>query len=348
MRQRGALFPGAPVSARSLPILLADDLSRISQALHLRDLASGLAGGVTALLGVVLPPEFVARIIAAIQLPALTYATVTILAWLAVFLCFIFVIETLFAPKRSPYTSRTFVQDVLYALFYQGGFYNALLWAGLGNMLNSRLSFVKIEVLSQLPPIAHLLMYCVVVDFLTYWWHRSLHTWGPLWAFHSVHHTQEEMSFITAYRMHPVEQLCQNLIMVVPLLVLGVPPQRWLPLFVVMNLLEGFQHTALTWGYGRAYFVFVSPRFHAVHHSADPSHFNSNYAKLLSVWDFLFGTGTYVDRMPERLGVDGLPVPRTIGAQLRSPFTILFGRRSPAADPSVAVSAPVPAARPVS
>ncbi|MDZ4673565.1 MAG: sterol desaturase family protein [Gemmatimonadota bacterium] len=324
--------------------LLTDGLSRISQALRLRDLASGLANGLTALLGVVFPPEFVARVTASVQLPELAYATVTILAWLAVFLCFMLVIETLFAPKRSPYTSRTFVQDVLYALFYQGGFYNALLWTGLVNVLNSRMSFLKIEVLSQLPPIGHLLIYWVIVDFLTYWWHRSLHTWGPLWAFHSVHHTQEEMSFITAYRMHPVEQLCQNLIMVVPLLVLGVPTQRWLSVFVVMNLLEGFQHTALTWGYGRAYYVFVSPRFHAVHHSADPSHFNSNYAKLLSIWDFLFGTAIRADRMPERLGVDGLPVPRTIGAQLLAPFVILFGRRSPA-DPSTVAAAPMPTPR---
>ena len=314
-------------------LLEPDGLSHLGHLLRLRDISSAVAGGVTSLLTVVLGSSAGGRVAQAIGVDELAHATVATLAWLLALLAVVFLFESLFGPRRSPYTSRTFVQDVLYALFYQGGFYNALIWTGLVNTLNAQLSFLKVEVLAQLPPLVHLLLYWVAVDFITYWWHRSLHTFKPLWAFHSVHHSQEEMSFITAYRAHPMEQLCQNLIMVVPLLVLGVPTTRWIPLYVAMNLLEGLQHTALTWGYGKAYFLFVSPRFHAVHHSADPRHFNSNYSKILSVWDFLFGTGVYADSVPERLGVDGLPVPRTLGQQFLAPFRILAGsrRREPAA-----------------
>ncbi len=321
-------------------MLESDGLSHLSHLLRLRDISAAVASGVTHALTSVLGADAGTRVAQAIGLDELAHAAVATLAWLVALLLVVFVFETLWGPKRSPYTSRTFVQDVLYALFYQGGFYNALIWAALANTLNARLSFLRIEILAQLPPAAHWVIYWIVVDFITYWWHRSLHTFKPLWAFHSVHHSQEEMSFITAYRAHPVEQLCQNLIMVVPLLVMGVPTFRWLPLYVAMNLLEGLQHTALTWGYGKAYFIFVSPRFHAVHHSADPRHFNSNYAKLMSLWDFLFGTGIYADRVPERLGVDGMPVPRTIGQQLMAPFRILS--RSRRQEPvAVAPAAPV-------
>lgn len=323
-------------------LLESDGLTHLSQIFRLRDISSAVAGGVTQALSFVLGPTTGERVAQAIGLRELTHATIGTVAWLGALLVLVFLLESLFGPKRSPYTSRTFVQDVLYTLFYQGGFYNALIWAAVANALDPRLSFFRVEVLAQLPPVAHILIYWVVVDFITYWWHRSLHTSKFLWAFHSVHHSQEEMSFLTAYRMHPIEQIGQNLIMVIPLLVMGVPPYRWVPLYVALNLLEGFQHTALTWGYGKAYFIFVSPRFHAVHHSADPRHFNSNYAKIFSLWDFLFGTGIYAKEFPERLGVDGLPVPRTIGQQLVAPFQILSGsgQQQPAAAPA---AGPTPA-----
>jgi sterol desaturase/sphingolipid hydroxylase (fatty acid hydroxylase superfamily) len=313
-----------------------DGVARLSQLFHLRDISTAIADGVTRVLGFAFGPAGAERVAHALGLNQLMYSTVATLVWLVALLAVVFLFETLFGPKRSPYTSRTFVQDVLYALFYQGGFYNALIWTAVANVLDPRLAFFRVEVLAQLPPLAHWVIYWISVDFITYWWHRSLHTWKPFWAFHSVHHSQEEMNFLTAYRMHPFEQIGQNLIMVIPLLVMGVPTFRWLPLWVAMNLLEGFQHTALTWGYGKAYFIFVSPRFHAVHHSADPAHFNSNYSKIFSLWDFLFGTGVYTETFPERLGVDGLPVPRTIGQQLLAPFRILSRSRAgqPAASPT--------------
>jgi sterol desaturase/sphingolipid hydroxylase (fatty acid hydroxylase superfamily) len=112
----------------------------------------------------------------------------------------------------------------------------------------------------------------------------------------------------------------QNLIMVVPLLVMGVPTFSWLPLIVFRSMLEGLQHSAIDWDYGRCYTLFVSPRFHALHHSRDPGQYNGNYSKILSVWDFAFGTAVRAERRPEVLGVAGMPVPRTIGAQMLAPF----------------------------
>jgi sterol desaturase/sphingolipid hydroxylase (fatty acid hydroxylase superfamily) len=230
------------------------------------------------------------------------------------------------AGAACTYAGRTFRQDVLYALFYQGGFYVLWLWSALGSAMESRLAFLKIDVLVGLPAPLHWFLYWLSVDFITYWWHRWLHRSKLLWDIHSVHHSQKEMSFISSYRLHPLEQLLQNIIMVAPLLVLGVPTAHWLPLMVLMALLEGVQHSALDWDYGRAYGLLVSPRFHALHHSSDRRHYNRNFSKILSVWDFLFGTAVREDHRPERLGVDGMAVPRTLLAQLAAPFQLMGDR----------------------
>ncbi len=249
-----------------------------------------------------------------------------------------FVLEHLGRSDQSRYRSRVFRQDVAYAVFYHGGFYTILIWAGIANALEPRLAFLKVDAFAALPAPAHVALYWLLGDFIHYWVHRLEHRWAPLWAIHSVHHTQEEMTFASTFRMHPLEQLLNNLVMVVPLLIIGVPTQSWFLLVVAIQVFDGAQHSALNWTYGRAYFIFVSPRFHALHHSRDPRHYNGNYAKILSLWDFLFGTGIVAER-PSQLGVDGLPVPRTLLAQLAAPFRIFF-RGS--AEPSAEVAEPEP------
>jgi sterol desaturase/sphingolipid hydroxylase (fatty acid hydroxylase superfamily) len=307
-------------------LLLADGFSRVDQLLRLRELSAWLADGVGWLLGLVLSPESVARFAAAVHLTEVARSTVMTLVLLAWVFPVIFLCEVLTRKDRSQYAARTFAQDLLYVFFYRGGFYAILIWSALANAFEPRLAFLKIQMLAGLPAVVHWLLYWVITDFITYWWHRALHTWEPLWAFHSVHHAQEEMSLISSYRLHPVEQIGQNLIMVVPLLVLGVPTFRWLPLYAAMNVMEAAQHSALDWTYGKGYYLLVSPRFHSLHHSTEARHYNRNFSKLFSIWDFLFGTGVYESSRPTRLGVEGLPVPRTIRAQLLAPFSMLFRR----------------------
>lgn len=302
-------------------MLEAPFFTRITDVLRLHAPATAIESGLRAAAGLVAPPETVARVAGAIQLHDLVRSTLQT-GVLVGGLFVVFAMVEHVAGRGTRWRSRVFAQDVAYAFFYQGGFYAILVWAAIANAVEPRLDVLRIGALARLPGPVHWLLYWIVVDFITYWWHRLLHSWGPLWAIHSVHHTQEEMSFISSYRLHPVEQVAQNLLMVVPLLVMGVPTWRWLPLYATMALFEAAQHSALPWDYGRAHRLFVSPVFHAVHHSADPRHHNRNFAKILSLWDFLFGTGVQEAAPPARLGVDGLPVPRTIGAQLAAPFRI--------------------------
>ena len=303
-----------------------EEVRQLIALFHLREMAEAAAAGITWMVGLATGPDLAIRFAQAIQLDQLARSTIYTLVLIGGLFAVIAPLERLTKAKRVAYAGRTFRQDVLYALFYQGGFYVLWLWSAIAGAMESRLAFLRIDVLVGLPAPVHWFLYWLSVDFLTYWWHRWLHRSKILWDIHSVHHSQTEMSFISSYRLHPLEQLLQNIIMVAPLLVLGVPTAHWLPLMVVMALLEGVQHSALDWDYGRGYRLLVSPRFHALHHSSDPRHHNRNFSKILSVWDFLFGTAVQDSRRPERLGVDGMPVPRTLLAQLVAPFHLMRER----------------------
>lgn len=303
--------------------------SQLSQWLHTREITGAIVDGVTWLLGLVLPQSGVGRIAAALQLEVLARVAVRTAFFVGGLFALFFTLEYLHGGSRTVYRSRVFAQDVIYTLFYHGGFYKMLIWSGLANLFSSRLGFLQIDVLAVLPGPVHWVLYWVITDFLYYWIHRWQHTWAPLWAIHSVHHSQEQMTFASTFRFHPLDFLTNDLLSVLPLMVLGVPTFSWLPLYVGLQIFDAAQHTSLNWGFGRAYRVFVSPRFHAYHHSADPEHHNRNFSKIFSFWDFLFGTAHEARCRPERFGVQGMPVPRTIREQMMVPFVELYRRWRP-------------------
>lgn len=240
----------------------------------------------------------------------------------------IFCLERVQGSDRGRYLSRHFANDVFYMLFYYGGVYNLLFLAPLLGYLQAHLAVFKLGVLDGLPAPGWVkyVLYWLIVDALGYGLHRFQHRNPVLWAFHSVHHTQTQPTLLTTFRNHLLDQLCAAVMMAIPLLVLGVPPSVWVPFYVLQYFSEMAQHSELRWSYGPLYRVLVSPVFHAFHHSADPSHHNRNFGKILSVWDFAFGTAVAGQR-PTRYGVDGLVVPETLSGQFLSPFRILLAAR---------------------
>ena len=130
-------------------------------------------------------------------------------------------------------------------------------------------------------------------------------------------------------RFHPVEQLIASIIMLAPLLVLGVPTVSWLPMVMVMNAFESVQHAQLDWTYGPLYRVFVSPVFHSIHHSTDRAHYDKNYAKIFSAWDFLFGTAVANEPRPLKTGLSKTPIEETLAAQLLAPIRLLSAKPDP-------------------
>ncbi len=63
----------------------------------------------------------------------------------------------------------------------------------------------------------------VLVDFMDYWLHRLFHT-GAWWPFHAVHHSSEDLDWLSAVRVHPVNEAVNKIAPAVPLLFVGFDP----------------------------------------------------------------------------------------------------------------------------
>jgi len=239
----------------------------------------------------------------------------------------IFLFELLAGGNLRRYRERGFVTDVLYAFFYQGGIYNTLIYAPIFTVIALFMPSWHFDLLEQLPLPVGFLIFWVVSDAIGYWIHRWEHSNAFLWCFHSVHHTQTCLTFATSFRNHVVEQLFINLLMYVPLMLLGMPKWYWAPAMLLQNVFEAVQHSDLKWRYGKLYPILVSPVFHAIHHSPERARHDSNYGKILSVWDYLFGTMS-VGKRPEKYGVAGLEMPVSFWGTFLAPFVQLKSRRA--------------------
>ncbi len=258
-----------------------------------------------------------------LHLPALARSVAA--AALVLFACFVFLylLERQLGADTRRYRSVHFWHDVAYAMFYRGGIYQALIGAAVANALPP-LTFMQLGVFRQWPLPAAALAFWIVSDFLGYWVHRLQHRVRFLWAFHSVHHAQEQLTFLTSYRIHPIEQLSTSVILFVPLLVIGLPTTTWLPLVTVLTALEFAQHSYLPWRFGRLYTIVVSPVFHAVHHSRDPQEHHRNFGKILSAWDLIFGTLARRADRPLRFGLKDPLIDESLVAQMLTPFRLVI------------------------
>ncbi len=235
------------------------------------------------------------------------------------FFLFFYLLERRSGGDTSRYRSASFWHDVVYALFYRGGIYQAIVGTAIASLLGP-FAVLRLPIFDGWPLPATAVAFWILSDFLGYWVHRLQHRVRFLWAFHRVHHAPERLTFLTSYRIHPVEQLLTSLVLFVPLLVLGVPQQAWLPLVVVSSVLEFAQHSDLPWRFGRLYSVVVGPVFHAVHHSIDPRHHHSNFGKILGTWDTAFGTLHTPHSRPHVFGLGTRTLPETLASQLVTPF----------------------------
>jgi sterol desaturase/sphingolipid hydroxylase (fatty acid hydroxylase superfamily) len=239
----------------------------------------------------------------------------------------------------SAYRTRSTLNDLAYAVFYRCSIYNILVMP-LFSFLSPRLQFARIGLLSPLPPLVAVTASWIAIDFLNYWTHRLEHAVPVLWAFHSVHHAQTRLTFLSANRIHAVEQLFMGILIIVPAFLLGVPQRLWLPLLFLQLLSETLQHSRLDWSFGSMHGLLVSPAFHKIHHSADEHEYNGNYGRFFSLWDAMFGTFVRSSTTQREYGVSGMKVPETLIAQFVHPFRYLASRRARPLDPAIGQAPP--------
>ena len=221
---------------------------------------------------------------------------------------------------------RSLATDFIYASFYILGIYGFLIigpvFRGVESVMRRWAPFLELNLLAALHPLAQLLVAFVVVDGFAYGAHRLAHA-RLLWPFHSIHHTQRELSPLTNYRFHFVDIAWMTGARAAAAFLLGLyglQKPLLLPLALVPPMLELLAHSGFSWSYGPLGRVLVSPRFHAVHHSADEAHYDRNYGLMFSFWDDLFRSSERKAAMPSAYGVRDLDLPESFSRQQLAPF----------------------------
>jgi sterol desaturase/sphingolipid hydroxylase (fatty acid hydroxylase superfamily) len=139
-------------------------------------------------------------------------------------------------------------------------------------------------------------------DFIRFIHHYLMHKIPWLWKFHKTHHSATTLTPLTLYRTHPIESAIATVrnsfslsIATSFFVFLFQSELTMVTLFGVnffgflFNLLgSNLRHSHIPISFGALENIFISPKQHQIHHSADPAHFDKNFGVSLSIWDILF------------------------------------------------------------
>ena len=149
----------------------------------------------------------------------------------------------------------------------------------------------------------------LIMDLGFYLSHRAMHSVPVLWRFHAVHHSSEEMDWLAAYRVHPVDQVIVKGTSLVPIFVLGFSGATFVIATVIYQWQALFIHSNVRVPLGPFRLLVAGPEFHHWHHANEREAYDKNFAGQLPIWDIVFRTLHLPGRMPTRYGVnDAVPV----------------------------------------
>ena len=175
--------------------------------------------------------------------------------------------------------------------------------------------------LAALPLAAQMIIFLVGEDIINYWTHRLFHG-ATLWKYHAVHHSSEELEWISAARFHPFNLFFGAVLADVVLLLAGISPNVFVVLGPFTVAHSAFVHANLDWTLGPFKYVFAGPVFHRWHHTAADRGGEKNFAGTFSLLDVLFGSFYMpAGERPDRYGVADRAFPQSLGGQLMHPFT---------------------------
>lgn len=245
-------------------------------------------------------------------------------AWFMVGVIQVLILLALVGPLQrwrpvEPVTDRATIRtDVLYTLVHRLGLFRIALFFTLDPWFDEAFGALRTAGygtfhLDQVWPgvtdhaVVSLLIYLVVFDFVAYWTHRGQHQIEWWWRLHSLHHAQRQMTMWSDNRNHLLDDILVDSIVVLVAQLIGVPPGQFIAIVAFTQLSESFQHANVRVWFGRiGERLWVSPRFHRLHHSIGLGHETvkaqrtvlggHNFGVLLPWWDVLFGTANFEQR----------------------------------------------------
>ncbi|MDP3311705.1 MAG: sterol desaturase family protein, partial [Polaromonas sp.] len=159
-------------------------------------------------------------------------------AWFLVGLIQIAVLLAVVGPLQrwrpvEPVTDHATIRtDILYTLIHRLGLFRIALFFTLEPLFDDLFGMARTAGfgtfhLDQLwpgvsdNPVASLLIYLVVFDFVAYWTHRGQHQLEWWWRLHSLHHAQRQMTMWSDNRNHLLDDVIGDVILVLVAQLIG-------------------------------------------------------------------------------------------------------------------------------
>ena len=133
----------------------------------------------------------------------------------------------------------------------------------------------------------------LMLDAVTYGWHRAYHGLPLMWRMHRVHHSDRDLDVTTSGRFHFLEMALSAVFRLGVIALWGPTVAAVLVFEIIFGLLNQLEHANLQLPArldAALRLAFVTPAMHRVHHSQVPADTNSNYSTIFSWWDRLCGT----------------------------------------------------------
>jgi lathosterol oxidase len=132
------------------------------------------------------------------------------------------------------------------------------------------------------------------------------------------------LDWLSTERFHVLNYFVSVTVTVIPTLLLFGPEVALLGAFL-RRFYNFLIHANIRLDYGVASYIFVSPRFHHWHHSADAIAANKNYCTFFSCIDWVFGTFYLPEnkRYPDTVGEPD-NIQENIIVQFLHPFKVWF------------------------
>ncbi len=249
--------------------------------------------------------------------------------WLLVGLLQILVLMVVVGPLQrwrpvEPVLDRATIRtDMVYTLLHRLGLFRLVLFFSIAPFFDEFLGSMRVAGwetfhLDAMWPgvtdqaLVSFVLYLVALDFFNYWVHRGQHQFEWWWRLHALHHAQRQMTMWSDNRNHLMDDVLRDTLMVLVAQIIGVAPGQFVAIIAFTQLSESFQHANLRLWFGRlGERLWVSPRFHRLHHSVGIGHESplrsnevkssqgktrlggANFGVLLPWWDMLFGTANF-------------------------------------------------------
>lgn len=170
----------------------------------------------------------------------------------------------------------------------------------LGSVLPHQIFSAQI---ADLPYFAQILVGLFVIDLSLYIRHRFVHHF--CWPYHAIHHSAKTLTWITKFRLHPIDSVVMGVINTIVLHVIGFDFESIVTAQYFMMIWNNIVHANIKLVFPSfVHYIIGSPHVHRWHHATEKEAVNKNFTIMFCFIDVLFGT-FYAprDRFPKSLGI---------------------------------------------